>query len=55
MVITIICGKCSEKIVSTRMLKSVRDATGIEDGRCPSCGHTISVSDFVTEVREKGA
>lgn len=55
MVVDIVCGKCSEKIGSTRMLKSVRDATGIEDGRCPSCGHTVSVSDFGVDVSRKGS
>ena len=55
MVIEMICGKCSAKIGSTRMLKSVRDATGIDDGRCPSCGHAISVSDFEVQVRKKGS
>ena len=53
--VEIICGKCSAKIGATRMLKSVRDTTGIEDGRCPSCGHTISVSDFEVDIRGKGS
>lgn len=53
MVVDITCGKCSAKLGSTRMLKSVRDVTGIEDGRCPSCGHMISVNDFDVEVHKK--
>ena len=54
MVVDIVCGKCSAKIGTSRMLKSIRDMTGIDDGRCPSCGHAISVSDFEVDVNKKG-
>lgn len=53
MTVEIICGKCSTRLGSTRILKSVRDTTGIEDGRCPKCGHTISISDFDIKVHKK--
>jgi len=52
MSVEITCGKCSEKISSMKMLKSVKDVMNPYHGKCPSCGQTLSISEFALDVNE---
>jgi len=47
------CGKCGKKISTTRMLKSIKDIMKHYNNKCPSCGQTLSTSDFSIDVEEK--
>lgn len=50
MVIDVYCGKCNTKIGSTNILKPIKQISGVEDGKCPSCGHKVSLSNFTLDV-----
>lgn len=52
MVIEIVCGKCNTKIGSTRMLKSIKSTSSVENGKCPSCGHAVSLTEFALDVQK---
>ena len=47
------CGKCGKKISTTRMLKSIKDIMKHYNNKCPSCGQTLSTSEFSIVVEEK--
>ena len=46
------CGKCGEKIATMKMLKSLKDVMNPYSGKCPSCGQTLSISEFTLDVQE---
>ncbi len=52
MSVDVICGKCGEKISTMKMLKSVKDVLKPYNSKCPSCGQTLSTSDFTLDVKE---
>lgn len=52
MVIDVYCGKCNTKIGSTTVLKSIKRISGVMDGKCPSCGHEVSLSKFTLDTQE---
>jgi DNA-directed RNA polymerase subunit RPC12/RpoP len=47
------CGKCGKIITTTRMLKSIKDVMKHYHNKCPSCGQTLSASEFSIDVEEK--
>lgn len=47
------CGKCGEKISNMKMLKSLKDVMNPYGGKCPTCGQTLSTSEFSLDVSEK--
>lgn len=47
------CGKCGEKIANMKMLKSLKDVMNPYSGKCPTCGQTLSTSEFSLDVSEK--
>ncbi len=53
MTIKIVCGKCDTVLSSTRTLKSIKEAAGLVDTKCPSCGHRVAAADFNLEATEK--
>jgi|TARA_B100002049_G_C15865308_1_gene285135 C4-type Zn-finger protein len=53
MSVEITCGKCGEKIVDMKMLKSLKDVLNPSKGKCPSCGQKLSTSEFSLDVQEK--
>ncbi|MEM2159685.1 MAG: hypothetical protein QXN55_01875 [Candidatus Nitrosotenuis sp.] len=50
MSVDVICGKCGSKISNMKMLKSVKDVMKHYNSKCPSCGQTLSVSEFSIDV-----
>lgn len=52
MSVDIACGKCGERIASMKTLKSIREMMSPHKGKCPSCGHALSVADFALDVEE---
>lgn len=48
----IVCGKCGARITEMKMLKPLRGVVGQFDGKCPSCGHAISSSEFSLDVED---
>ena len=50
MSVEITCGKCGEKISYMKMLKSLKDVMNTYKGKCPSCGHALSTSEFSLDV-----
>ena len=52
MSVGVICGKCGEKISNMKMLKSVKDVLKPYNSKCPSCGQTLSTSEFTLDVKE---
>jgi len=52
MSVEITCGKCGEKIKDLKMLKSLKDVMKPFDGKCPSCGQKLSVSEFSLDVKK---
>ena len=52
MSVDVTCGKCGEKITNMKMLKSLRDVMNQHGGKCPSCGQTLSTSEFSLDVQE---
>jgi uncharacterized Zn finger protein len=53
MSVDISCGKCGEKIFAMQMLKSVKDVLKRYNNKCPSCGQTLSSSEFSLDVEKK--
>lgn len=52
MSVDVICGKCGEKITGMKMLKSLKDVTNKFNNKCPSCGQSLSTSEFSLDVKE---
>jgi len=50
--VEVTCGKCGEKITNMKMLKSLKDVMNPYGGKCPSCGHKLSTSEFSLDVQE---
>lgn len=50
MSVDVTCGKCGAKIANMRMLKSVKDIMRPFNSKCPSCGQTLSSSEFTVDV-----
>ena len=48
----IVCGKCGARITEMKMLKPLRGVVGQFDGKCPSCGHQLSPSEFSFDVQD---
>lgn len=53
MSVEVTCGKCGEKITNMKMLKALKDVMNPYSGKCPSCGQTLSTSEFSLDVQEK--
>ena len=53
MSVDVTCGKCGEKITTMKMLKSLKDVINPYNGKCPSCGQSLSASEFKLDVAEK--
>ena len=52
MSVDVTCGKCGEKITTMKMLKSLKDVLNPYNGKCPSCGQSLSTSEFTLDVNE---
>lgn len=52
MTVEIICGRCGTKIGVMKVLKPIKDAAGVINGKCPSCGHGVSTSEFAVDALE---
>lgn len=52
MSVDVTCGKCGEKIVTMKMLKSLKDVMNRYGGKCPSCGQRLSTSEFSLDIQE---
>ena len=52
MSVEVTCGKCGEKIINMKMLKSLKDVMTSYSGKCPSCGQKLSTSEFSLDVKE---
>ncbi len=52
MSVEVTCGKCGEKITNMKMLKALKDVLNPYNGKCPSCGQTLSTSEFSLDVQE---
>jgi len=52
MSVEVTCGKCGDKIANMKMLKPLRDVMNPYNGKCPSCGHPLSTSEFTLDVQE---
>jgi len=50
--VDVICGKCGAKISDMKMLKSIKDVMKHYNNKCPSCGQTLSTSEFSVEVNK---
>ena len=50
MLVDVNCGKCGEKIKSMNMVRPLKDV--LVQGKCPSCGQTLSVSEFTLDVKK---
>ena len=53
MSVEIVCGKCGEKIITMKMLKSVKDVMKHHNNKCPHCGQKLSPVDFSTDIEKK--
>lgn len=53
MAVEIICGKCGTKIGAMKVLKPIKDASKVIDGKCPSCGHGVSTTEFSIDALEE--
>ncbi len=53
MVVEIICGKCGTKIGAMKVLKPIKDASKVINGKCPSCGHGVSTTEFSIDALEE--
>ncbi|MGH9921177.1 MAG: hypothetical protein ACRD38_00335 [Nitrososphaerales archaeon] len=51
MSVEVTCGKCGSVIYTMRILKPVKDVVKTNN-KCPSCGQTLSSSDFVISVNK---
>ena len=52
MSVDVTCGKCGAKIANMRMLKSVKEVIRPYNNKCPSCGQTLSPSEFTVDVQK---
>lgn len=52
MSVDVVCGKCGTKIANMRMLKSVKEVVRPYNNKCPSCGQTLSTSEFSVDVQK---
>lgn len=52
MSVDITCGKCGEKITTMKMLKSIKDVLNPYNGKCPSCGQSLSSFEFSLDVHK---
>jgi DNA repair exonuclease SbcCD ATPase subunit len=52
MSVDVVCGKCVAKIANMRMLKSIKDVMRPYNSKCPSCGQTLSPSEFSVDVQK---
>ncbi len=52
MSVDVVCGRCGAKIANMRMLKSIKDVMRPYNSKCPSCGHTLSPSEFTVDVQK---
>jgi len=52
MSIEVVCGRCGAKIANMRMLKSVKDVMRPYNSKCPSCGQSLSHSEFSVDVQK---
>lgn len=52
MSVDVTCGKCGEDIAKMKMLKSLKDVMSPYNGKCPSCGQTLSTSEFTLDIQE---
>ncbi|MDE1726043.1 MAG: hypothetical protein KGH89_02100 [Thaumarchaeota archaeon] len=52
MSVDVVCDKCGSKIASMRMLKSIKDVMRPYNNKCPSCGQTLSSSEFGVDVQK---
>ncbi len=52
MPVKVTCGKCGEKITDMKMLKPLKDVMNPYHGKCPSCGQTLSTSEFTLDVQD---
>ena len=52
MSVEVTCGKCGEVIASMKMLKSIKDVLNPHNGKCPSCGQALSISEFSLDAQE---
>ena len=49
MSVDVTCGKCGKKITTMKMLKSIKDVLKHYNNKCPTCGQTLSTTDFVVD------
>jgi C4-type Zn-finger protein len=52
MSVDVTCGKCGARIANMKMLKSIKEVIRPYNGKCPSCGQTLSVSEFTVDVQK---
>jgi len=52
MSVEVVCNKCGSKIANMRMLKSIKDVMRPYNNKCPSCGQTLSSSEFSVDVQK---
>ncbi|GFN39254.1 MAG: hypothetical protein O6761_05370 [Thaumarchaeota archaeon] len=50
--VDIVCSKCGTKIVNMKMLKPVKDVMKSYNNKCPSCGQTLSTSEFTLDIQK---
>jgi len=50
--VDVVCGKCGNKVINMKMLKSIKDVIRPYNNKCPSCGQTLSTSEFTLDVEE---
>ncbi|MGH9909165.1 MAG: hypothetical protein ACRD32_00845 [Nitrososphaerales archaeon] len=50
MSVEVVCGKCGANIYTMRILKPVKDVLRTSNNKCPSCGQTLSTTDFGVSV-----
>ena len=48
--VDVVCGKCGSRISNMKMLKSLKDVMKHYNNKCPSCGQSLSTSEFSIEV-----
>jgi len=52
MSVDVVCGKCGAKIANLRMLKPIKEVIRPYNSKCPSCGQTLSPSEFTIDVQK---
>lgn len=52
MSVDVVCSRCGSKIASMRMLKPIKDVMRPYNSKCPSCGQTLSGSEFTVDVQK---